>query len=334
MLIKHFVEVKGGIRMFNQKLGIIFINGENLIDCEDDCYNALDRLHQLSSLEQYDIVRLWDELIAVEKHFFDEETIQNGVKKVLDEFYIKATGRSDIHPVDIEDIYYINGCPASLADIVQKLDNIEDRKIKELYHSIVNKEELYTEFCNQCNALFNRFSNEKAKLNYKKKCNLEKLVALIKRYLPNVDDYVIGILAPGDAFMRDVYIDLFAGEEKEGQKEHKVVQKGNIIIVPNDEHRYEMNNENLYLSIKNSFRNISNFSAFCLIDTNKNNIEAAKKAGWDGVLMELQNKKTFCSLIVAITIFIENQKAKKANNFMNFEESEEIMEQNSSSFKK
>ena len=264
--------------MFNTKLGIIFINGENLIELEDVRYNevikALERLRQLSSLEQCDIVSLWDELIAVEKSFFGEETIQNGVKRVLDEFYVDAIC-SDIDTVDIEDIYYINGCEASLADIVQKLDNIEDGKIKELYHSIVNKEELYIEFCNQCNALFNRFSNEKAKLNYKKKCNLEKLVALIKRYLPNVDDYVIGILAQGDAFTRDVYINLFAGK-------HKVVQEENIIIVPNDEHRYEMNNENLYLSIKNSFRNISNFSAFCLIDTNKNNIEAAKKAGWDG----------------------------------------------------
>lgn len=313
--------------MFNTKLGIIFINGENLIELEDVRYNevikALERLRQLSSLEQCDIVSLWDELIAVEKSFFGEETIQNGVKRVLDEFYVDAIC-SDIDTVDIEDIYYINGCEASLADIVQKLDNIEDRKIKELYHSIVNKEELYIEFCNQCNALFNRFSNEKAKLNYKKKCNLEKLVALIKRYLPNVDDYVIGILAQGDADMRDVYINLFAGE-------HKVVQEENIIIVPNDEHRYEMNNENLYLSIKNSFRNISNFSAFCLIDTNKNNIEAAKKAGWNGILMELQNKKTFCSLIATITTFIKNQEAKKSMNSTNFEESEE---QNSSSFKK
>lgn len=320
------MEVKGGISVFNTKLGIIFINGENLIELEDVRYNevikALERLRQLSSLEQCDIVSLWDELIAVEKSFFGEETIQNGVKRVLDKFYVDAIC-SDIDTVDIEDIYYINGCEASLADIVQKLDNIEDGKIKELYHSIVNKEELYIEFCNQCNALFNRFSNEKAKLNYKKKCNLEKLVALIKRYLPNVDDYVIGILAPGDAFTRDVYIKLFAGK-------HKVVQEENIIIVPNDEHRYEMNNENLYLSIKNSFRNISNFSAFCLIDTNKNNIEAAKKAGWDGVLMK-QDLKVFCSLIATITTFIKNQEAKKSMNSTNFEESEK---QNSSSFKK
>ncbi len=310
--------------MFNTKLGIIFINGENLIELEDVRYNevikALERLRQLSSLEQCDIVSLWDELIALEKSFFGEENIQNGVKRVLDKFYVDAIKCSDIDTVDIEDIYYINGCPASLANIVQKLDNIEDEKIKELYHSIVNKEELYNEFCIQCNALLNRFSNEKAKLNYKKKCNLEKLVALIKRYLPNVDDYVIGILAPGDAFTRDVYINLFAGEEKEGQKEHKVVQEENIIIVPNDEHRYEMNNENLYLSIKNSFRNISNFSAFCLIDTNKNNIEAAKKAGWNGILME-QDLRVFCSLVATITAFIKNQEAKKSMNSTNFEES-------------